>query len=77
MSAALERRERARQAMANAQAKAKGMSLGERGVEANRLRKAAQDLRAQADGLPAQRALGLHDLARSFIDRAQIFEAAA
>jgi len=76
VSAALERRERARQAMANAQAKAKSMNLGERGVEANRLRKAAQDLRAQAAGLSAIAAAALYDLARSYIDRAQIFEAA-
>ncbi len=76
MSAALERRERARQAVVNAQDRAKGMSLGERGVEANRLRKAALDLRAHAIGLPATAAAILLDLARSYIDRAQIFEGA-
>lgn len=76
MSAALERRERARQARINAQAKAEGLTPSERCVEAYRYLKAAQEVRAQAAGMPDNEAAALYDLARSYIDRAQIFEGA-
>ena len=78
MSAALERRERARQARINAQIKAEGLTPSERCVEAYRYLKAAQEVRAQAAGLPDdEAAAALYDLARSYLDRAQIFEGAA